>query len=199
LNWIKEPINIAKQVWELSPQLVILDFSQSNIDSLKLCRVLKRDRRVSHIPVIILSSKDTKSKDIIKGLEVGAEDYIFKPLDIGLFLARLNVILRKRIYREEPEEILKSRNIVLNLTAHTVSVNNKPVKLTPKEFALLYFLMKRKGKALGRRTLIRNVWEYKYFGNMRTLNNHIQTLRKKLGPAGKNIESVKGIGYKLKS
>lgn len=120
-------------------------------------------------------------------------------MDIALFIARIGVILRRRIFQEEPEEILKSKNIVLNLTAHTILVNNKSVKLAPMEFALLYFLMKRKGRVLSRKTLMENVWEQKYFCEMRTVDIHVQSLRRKLGTAGKNVQAVEGIGYKFKT
>lgn len=196
---IKEPIDIVRQVWELNPKLVILDYNLSGINSLELCQNLKRNRRTSHIPVVILSGEHTKTKDVVKGLRAGAEDYLHKPLNTELLLAKIMVILRRRIYREEPEEILKSKGIILNLTTHEVTVNNRPVKLAPKEFALLYFLMKRKRQVLSRKTLIENVWEHEYFNDMNTVNIHIHSLRRKLGSAGKYIEPVEGIGYRFKS
>lgn len=196
-NRIKDPSNIARRVWEFNPKLVILDYSLSGIDNLELCENLKRDRRTNHIPVVILSREHTKTKDIVKGLRAGAEDYLPKPLNTELLLTKIMVILRRRIYREEPEEILKSRGIVLNLTTHEVSVNNRHIRLTPKEFALLYFLMKRKGQVLSRRTLMKDVWEREYFGDMNTVNIHVCALRRKLGSAGKYIEPVEGIGYRL--
>lgn len=195
---IKEPENIINQVREHNPRMVILDYDFSGVNSLKLCKNLKSTRQTRHIPVVVLVDKNRDIKYLVKLLKSGAEDYIFKPLNVELFLAKIMTILRRRAFQEEPAEILKSKYIVLNLTHHRVTVNNKEVKLSPKEFALLYFLMKRKGQVLNRKTLMRNVWEKEYFNDMNTVNIHISSLRKKLGPAGKYIEPVEGIGYRLK-
>jgi len=190
--------NFKNIIWENNPNLIILNYG-SEIPlkiNFGLCRQLKTDRRLLHIPVIILG--DCSSNDcVIKALESGAEDYLVKPLNAKLFQARVNVILRRRFFQEEPEEIIRIRQIILNLTNHTVTINNNPVNLAPKEFALLYFLMKRKGQVLSRKALMENVWEKKYFPNMRTINAHVQNLRKKLGSSGDNIEAVEGIGYRF--
>jgi two-component system alkaline phosphatase synthesis response regulator PhoP len=198
LYYVKECRNI-KKVEELNPKLIILDFSPSHAtNSLNICKQLKKTRHLKHIPVIILNKGLTRSRDIVRALETGAEDCLIKPLGTNLLLAKIKAILRRMRYQEEPEEILKYKNLItLNLTTHTVWVKNRQTKLTPKEFALLYFLMKRKGKILKRKFLMEHIWEQKYFGDTRTVNKHIETLRKKLGPASKCIQTIERVGYRF--
>jgi DNA-binding response OmpR family regulator len=184
-----------EKIMEVEPELIILNYGSSSEDNFKICKQVKHDRSLRDIPVIIISNISQK-KELIRALEIGADDCLSKPLDFDIFLARLRAILRRISYREEPEEILKCKDIVINLTTRTLMVKNKPVKLTPKEFALLYVLMKKKGRALDREYLMKSVWDEKYLGDPRTINKHIETLRKKLGPEAKRqIETVQGIGY----
>lgn len=195
--YAREHRDIGK-IEEFGAKLIVLDFRLSSVNSLTLCGQLKKDRRLSHIPVIILNKELVRTNHIIRALEAGAEDYLVKPLDANLLLARIKAVLRRMRYQEEPEEILKYKKLItLNITRHTVFAENKQISLTPKEFALLYFLMKRKGTILKRKFLMEHVWEREYFGDTRTVNKHIETLRKKLGPSGKCIQTVEGVGYRF--
>jgi len=195
LYQVKEEMSVGEKILEFEPELIILNFTSSPEDNFKICQTIKKNRNFGKIPVVIIS-KISRKNEIIRALEMGADDYIPRPLDFDIFLARLRAILRRISYREEPEEILRFKDIEINLTARTLLVNEKPVKLTPKEFALLYILMKKRGKALDRRYLMKSVWDEKYLGDPRTINKHIETLRKKLGPeASRHIQTIAGIGY----
>ncbi len=195
LHQVKGKSSFKEKIMEVEPELIILNYRSSSEDNFKICRQVKQDRSLRNIPVIIISNISQK-KELIRALETGADDCLSKPLDFDIFLARLRAILRRISYREEPEEILKCKDIVINLTTRTLMVKNKLVKLTPKEFALLYVLMKKKGRALDREYLMKSVWDEKYLGDPRTINKHIETLRKKLGPEAKRqIETVQGVGY----
>jgi len=196
---VKEKTGVEEKILELQPELIILNFTSPPEDNFRICKDIKQGRNSGHIPVVIISNISRK-KDLITALEIGAEDYLARPLDFDIFLARLRAILRRISYREEPEEILRCKDIVINLTTRTLLVKEKPVKLTPKEFALLYTLMKKKGRALERRYLMKSVWDEKYLGDPRTINKHIETLRKKLGPeASRHIETMAGIGYMFRT
>ncbi|MBA3065429.1 response regulator transcription factor [bacterium] len=185
-----------KTVLEFAPHLVVMDITPFK-EGVRLCAALKQRKNPEHLPVIILGEGGDRNKKTIKCLSAGAEDYLLKPMDAALFIARIGAIMRRLIFQDVPAEIVKTGGVILNLTAHTADADSKPVNLTPKEFALLYFLMKREGKVLTRRMLMRSVWERKYFANMRTVDVHIQSLRKKLSTHGKHIIAVEGMGYKF--
>jgi len=188
-----------KRILEFEPELIILNFISSSEVNFRICKDIKQGRNSAHIPVIIITNI-LRKKELIRALEIGADDCLAKPLDFDIFLARLKAILRRISYREEPEEILRYKDILINLTSRTLLVKEKSVKLTPKEFALLYILMKKKGRALERRYLMKSVWDEKYLGDPRTINKHIETLRKKLGPeASRHIETVQGVGYMFRA
>ena len=195
LHWVKENTGIEEKILEIGPELITLNFISSPEDNFKICKQIKQDRSFRNIPVVIISNISQK-KELIRALESGADDCLSKPLDFDIFLARLRAILRRISYREKPEEILGYKDIVINLTTRTLLVKEKPVKITPKEFALLYVLMKKKGRVLDREYLMKSVWDEKYLGDPRTINKHIETLRKKLGPeASRHIETVAAVGY----
>ena len=199
LYQVKEKAGVKEKILKLEPELIILNFISSPEDNFKICEQIKQDRSFRNIPVVIISNI-SKKKGLIKALEIGADECLASPLDFDIFLARLRAILRRISYREEPEEILRCKDIEINLTTRTLLVKERPVKLTPKEFALLYTLMKKKGRALDRRYLMKSVWEEKYLGDPRTINKHIETLRRKLGPeAGRYIETIEKVGYMFRA
>ena len=199
LYQVKEKVKVKDKVLEFEPELIILNYASFPEDNFMICEQIKQDKSLRNIPVVIISNVSQK-KELIRALEIGADDCLAKPLDCDIFLARLRAILRRISYREEPEEILKCKDVIINLTTRTLMVKNKPVRLTPKEFALLYVLMKKKGRALDRKYLMKSVWDEKYLGDPRTINKHIETLRKKLGPEAKRrIETVARIGYMFRA
>jgi len=188
-----------KEITANKPNLIILDLGLPDITGWEVCQVLKKHTQTKFIPIILLTGKYISGNDTARGLLSGADDYITKPFNSDVLIARIKALLRRMSYRGETEEVIKHKNIIIDVTTHTLLVNNKPLKLTPKEFALLYFLVKNKGQVLSRKQLMESIWEQDYYFSSETLKKHVQTLRRKLGPmASKYIETVEGVGYKFK-
>ncbi len=185
-----------KKVRASKPDLIILDLNLPGIGGIEVCRILKRDKKTSSIPIIMLTVKSTET-DKIAGLEAGADDYMTKPFSTAELVARTRAVLRRILYAGEPGEVLASGDIRLDSTEHMVYVADEQIDLTPKEFNLLYLLMKKKGKVLSRTFLIENIWGYEYLGGTRTVDVHVRHLREKMGKEGKKIETVEGVGYKF--
>jgi DNA-binding response OmpR family regulator len=176
-----------------APELVILDIMLPDIDGFEVCRRLRQD---SDIPIIMLTARDT-STDKVVGLELGADDYITKPFDPRELVARVKSVLRRVTAAGEPEpELLSAGELALDTARHEVKAGEEEFKLTAKEFELLQYLMLNKGLALSRQQLLEHVWGYEFYGDTRTVDVHINQLRKKLGDAVA-IETVWGVGYKL--
>jgi len=191
--------NAMAKIEAVQPSIAILDLNLSGINGFDLTRILKKDSKTKNIPIILISAKFTDTQSIVTGLSSGADDYIAKPFDIDVLVARVKAILRRTsgegIYEEQ--ETIYSKNIKVNLKSKTVYMREKEIKLTPKEFDLLVYLMKKNGAALDRNTILQAVWEMSYFGTTRTVDVHIQQLRKKLKDDGKIIQTVSKTGYKF--
>ncbi|MBD3271843.1 MAG: response regulator [Elusimicrobia bacterium] len=186
-----------RRIKEFTPDLVVLDLKLPGTDGLEICRTLKADDNYKLLPILILSTKSEESDKIV-GLEIGADDYVTKPFSSGELLARVKAILRRRNLSDDERAVsMSSGDLVLDMGEHVVKIKGKKIDLTPKEFDLLYILMKKKGKAMNRRFLIESVWGYEYFGTTRTVDVHIKGLREKLGSHGSKIVTVEGMGYKF--
>lgn len=185
-----------KKVRESKPNLIILDLNLPGIGGIEVCRILKQDKETSSIPIIMVTVKSTETEKIA-GLEAGADDYMTKPFSTGELVARVRAVLRRIVYAGEEGEVLVSGDIKVDSTEHMVYVKNKQINFTPKEFNLLYMLIKKKGKVLSRTFLMENIWGYEYVGGTRTVDVHVRHLREKLGEEAKKIETVEGVGYKL--
>jgi two-component system alkaline phosphatase synthesis response regulator PhoP len=185
-----------KKVRESRPDLIILDLNLPGIGGIEVCRILKRDKKTSSIPIIMLTVKSTETNKIT-GLEAGADDYMAKPFSAGELVARARAVLRRLLYAGEQGEVLVSGDIRLDSTEHMAYVKDKQINLTPKEFNLLYLLMKKKGRVLNRTFLMENIWGYEYLGGTRTVDVHVRHLREKLGEEAKRIETIEGVGYKF--
>lgn len=170
--------------------LILLDIMLPHIDGYELLDYIKP----LHIPVIFLTAK-AALKDRVKGLNLGAEDYIVKPFEISELLARVNVVLR-RFHKNE--KILAFHNLIINLDKRCVTRDGKPIELTPKEFELLVYFVRNKDMVLYRDSIYEAVWETEYDGNTRTLELHIQRLRKKTG-LEKHLKTLYKSGYRLDS
>lgn len=170
--------------------LILLDIMLPHIDGYELLDYIKP----LHIPVIFLTAK-AALKDRIKGLNLGAEDYIVKPFEISELLARINVVLRR--YHKN-EQILAFHNLIIDLDKHCVTRENELIDLTPKEFELLVYFVRNKDIVLHRDAIYEAVWETEYDGNTRTLELHIQRLRKKTG-LEKHLKTLYKSGYRLDS
>jgi two-component system phosphate regulon response regulator PhoB len=184
------------------PDLILLDLMLPGLDGLELARILKRDERTAHIPILVLTAK-SEEVDRIVGLELGADDYITKPFSPREVVLRCKAVLRRARPVEtaaaaEPMVWLEAGDLRLDVEGHRVFVGDEEIALTPIEFRLLHFLLERKGRAQSRAQLLSDIWGYSEDVDSRTVDTHIRRLRKKLGAEGGRVETVTGIGYRLR-
>lgn len=180
------------------PGLVILDLMLPGIDGLEVCRRLKADASTARIPVVMLTAKG-EDADVVTGLELGADDYITKPFSPRVLLARIRAVLRRgRKDTTEEQEMMRAAGIEMNLAAREVSVENETVQLTATEFNILHHLIRHPGWVFTRNQIINAVRGDDYPVTERSIDVQIVGLRKKLGDAGKHIQTVRGIGYRFK-
>lgn len=181
-----------------SPNLILLDLMLPGLDGLEVCKLLKSERKTSAIPVIMLTAKAQESDKVI-GLELGADDYVTKPFSPRELIARVKAVLRRSGEKEKLPEVLKIGDLGLDFAKIEVTVKNKPVELTSKEFELLKTLIKAKGRVLSRDYLLDNIWGFDHAIEIqtRTVDVHIRTLRKKLKTEAKRIVTVKNYGYRF--
>jgi len=177
------------------PSLVLLDIMLPGTDGLTVLKMLKDNAATRDIPVIMLTAKGSEF-DIVQGLDMGADDYITKPFGVLELVSRIKSVLR-RYEPKKDQKILKAGNITIDTEKRMVWAGNTEVKLTVKEFELLYCLMSNAGIVLTRDRLLDKIWGIDFDGETRTLDVHIRSLRKKLGEHGKAIETVRGIGYRM--
>jgi two-component system phosphate regulon response regulator PhoB len=187
-----------KEMKERVPDLILLDLMLPGLDGLDVCRRLKNDPATNAIPVIMLTAKG-EDADIVTGLELGAEDYVIKPFSPRVLLARVKACLRRK-QQGEPEEtaVLRIGDFTINPSRHEVLVGGRSVALTATEFRILHFLARRSGWVFSRDQIIRAVKGEDYPVTDRSVDVQIAGLRKKLGNAGNSIETVRGVGYRLK-
>ena len=180
------------------PDLIVLDLMLPGIDGLEVTRRLKGEDNTRKIPIVMLTAKGEES-DIVTGLELGAEDYITKPFSPKVLVARVKAVLRREHKDTRGEkEILRLHEITIHPGRHEVLVNEKPVQLTFTEFGILYLLIKRPGWVFTRNQIVDAVRGDDYYVTDRSVDVQIVGLRKKLGKAGKHIETIRGVGYKVR-
>ena len=180
------------------PGLIVLDLLLPTVDGLDVCRALKSDPKTQHIPIVMLTAKGEEI-DIVTGLEVGADDYVTKPFSPRVLLARIKAVLRRKAKEPTDESMtLKIHDLVIDPVRHEVLVENKPVTLTFTEFRLLHVLAQRRGRAFTRIQIVDAVMGEDYPVTERSVDVHVASLRKKLGPMGAYIETVRGVGYRFK-
>lgn len=177
------------------PELILLDIMLPDMDGLEILTKLKNNSKTKPVPVILLTAKGAEY-DKVKGLDLGADDYITKPFGIMELVARIKAVLR-RSGQKAQEHILSLGTIVLDLEKYEVKSNGEAVILTFKEFELLKKLMSNPEHVISRNTLLEDVWGANFYGETRTVDAHIKTLRQKLGQSGNQIETIRGIGYKM--
>ncbi|HEY8421276.1 MAG TPA: response regulator transcription factor [Thermoclostridium sp.] len=190
-----DPVSFFDEMRTKLPSLILLDIMLPGTDGLTVLKQLKDDITTKGIPVIMLTAKGTEF-DIVLGLDMGADDYITKPFGVLELISRIKSVLR----RAEPktgQNVLKVGDITIDIAKHMVMAGNNEIKLTVKEFELLYCLMSNAGIVLSRNQLLDKIWGFDFDGETRTLDVHILSLRKKLGGYGKAIETVRGIGYRM--
>ncbi len=174
--------------------LVILDVMMPVMDGYAVCREI---RSYSKVPIIMLTAK-SEERDELMGFQLGVDEYISKPFSPKILVARVEAILR-RTNQLEAEQKLESGGIVINKSAHSVTIDNKSVELSYKEFELLSYFLENEGIALSREKILNNVWDYDYFGDARTIDTHVKKLRNKMGEKGVLIKTIWGIGYKFEA
>ncbi|WDV44164.1 response regulator transcription factor [Clostridiaceae bacterium M8S5] len=182
----------------IMPDLILLDIMLPKRDGIEVCKILKSNNKTKDVPIIMLTAK-SEEFDKVLGLEMGADDYLTKPFSIRELVARIKAVMR-RTYRDRQtdEEVIEFEDMIINIDKHMVLKKGKKVELTLKEFELLKILAINKGKVLNRNFLLDEVWGYDYFGETRTVDVHIRHLRKKIEDNNGIIETVRGVGYKIK-
>jgi two-component system alkaline phosphatase synthesis response regulator PhoP len=180
------------------PDLVLLDLMLPGMDGLEVCKALKGESKTALIPIIMLTAKSQESDKVI-GLELGADDYMTKPFSPRELIARIKAVLRRVKGKDKLPEVLKVGDLIIDLSKITVSVKDRPVELTAKEFELLKTLIKAKGRVLSRDYLLDTIWGFDNAIEIqtRTVDVHIRTLRKKLKGESRRIVTVKNYGYRF--
>jgi two-component system, OmpR family, alkaline phosphatase synthesis response regulator PhoP len=187
-----------KEAKESSPGLILLDLMLPGLDGLDVCRRLKSDPVTNAIPIIMLTAKGEEA-DIVTGLELGADDYVTKPFSPRVLLARLKACFRRGRPEDADEtSVLRVGDFTINPSRHEVFVSGEPAPLTATEFRILLFLARRSGWVFSRDQIIRAVKGDDYPVTERSVDVQIAGLRKKLGKAGDSIETVRGVGYRLR-
>jgi DNA-binding response OmpR family regulator len=177
--------------------LIILDIMLPGLDGYEICRTVKAKEKLKNIPIIMLTAKG-EEVDRIVGLELGADDYMVKPFSPRELVLRVKAILKRGKAESAKKDILVAGDIAADIPKHKVTVKDKVVELTQMEFKLLVTLMERQGRVQTRDRLLSDVWDMDSSIDTRTIDTHIKRLREKLGKAGGFIETVRGLGYKLK-
>ena len=180
-----------------APDLILLDLMLPGVDGLELTRLLKRDTNTSRIPIVMLTARG-EEVDRIVGLELGADDYISKPFSPREVVLRVKAVLRRLQHEEPAGDKLEIGGIQLDVAAHQLRIRGKEVALTATELRLLRLLMERAGRVQTRGTLLSDVWGYAEDIDSRTVDTHIRRLRRKLGPEADRVETVIGVGYRLR-
>ena len=198
-GYIIEGFECAKEFYkrfeDKKPDLILLDIMLPDEDGLSIVKKLRERLRTSKIPIILVTAKTTEI-DKVKGLDIGADDYITKPFGVMELISRVKALLRRSNNLSE-EKMLKLGEIFLDTDKRVVYVNDNPCELTFKEFELLKKLMINAGIVLQRETIMSDIWGIDYEGESRTLDMHIKTLRQKLGEAGNHIKTVRNVGYRM--
>ncbi|TPW20203.1 MAG: DNA-binding response regulator [Elusimicrobia bacterium] len=187
---------------EAKPDLVLTDADMPTLGGHALCRALKRARATRQIPVVIMSGELMEDADVVRGLEGGADDYILKPFQVPVLVARLRAVLRRYDMTPDAAAALKAGGLELDPVGREVRAAGKPVLLTRREFDLLAYLLDHAGQVVPAGRILENVWGYDLalYNDPHTVEVHVSRLRKKLGPAaGKRIVAYRNVGYKFEN
>lgn len=186
-----------KKVYSGGYDLIILDLMLPVIPGLELCRILRKDKRTTTIPIIMLTAK-TDETDKIVGLEMGADDYITKPFSPRELIARVKAVLRRTSEDQKAEKEIRASDLYINFDEYRVEIKGRPVRLSATEFKMLRFLAERKGRVFNRDHLLDAVWGGDAFVTPRTVDVHINRIRSQIEDDPKNpryIKTMRGIGY----
>ena len=179
------------------PSLILLDLMLPGIDGLEVCRKLKEDARTRGIPIIMLTAR-AEEADIVAGLELGAEDYVTKPFSTRVLVARVRRLLRRAAEPANQEQTIRIHGLTIDPGRHEVLIEGRPIELTYTEFNILHALAGRPGFVFTRHRIVDALYGGNYVVTERAVDVQMVSLRKKLGAQGKYIETVRGVGYRLK-
>ena len=186
---------LKKALKEEIPELILLDIMLPGEDGYAVLEYLKGRPDTRDVPVIMVTAKEEED-DKVRGLEGGADDFITKPFGMMEFLARIKAVLRRSKKQEQPKEY-HCRGLTVDVKSRKVWDEDRSVDLTLKEFDLLRYLLENRGTVLSRGKILEKIWGYEIYGETRTVDVHIRTLRQKLGKSGSLIETVRGVGYRI--
>ena len=190
-----ESTEFWKAIETETPELIMLDIMLPGEDGIEILKKLRKKTKTADIPVIMATAKGTEF-DKVTGLDTGADDYLVKPFGMMEMISHIKAVLR-RTAPKTSKNVLSTGKLSLNLDEHSVFADGEKVVLTFKEFELLKIFMENPGKVFSRDALLEKVWGADYYGETRTVDVHIGTLRTKLGECGDYIETVRGVGYRM--
>jgi len=171
--------------------LILLDVMMPKMDGWEVCRTI---RKYSQVPIIMLTAR-SEERDELQGFNLGVDEYISKPFSPKILVARVEAILRRT--NVTASDLMEVGGIKIDKAAHQVSIDDRAVDLSYKEFELLTYFVENQGIALSREKILNNVWNYDYFGDARTIDTHVKKLRSKMGAKGDYIKTIWGMGYKF--
>lgn len=173
--------------------LIIMDVMMPDLDGFSACREI---RKTSAVPILMLSARG-EEYDKLHGFELGIDDYVVKPFSPKELMMRVGAILKRSGAKSESREVVDIGDLRVDFTARRVMLEGKPLDLSPKEYDLLFYLVRNRGIALTREKLLSEIWGYDFFGDDRTLDTHIKLLRRQLGPYADRITTLRGVGYRF--
>ena len=173
--------------------LIIMDVMMPELDGFSACREI---RKTSAVPILMLSARG-EEYDKLHGFELGIDDYVVKPFSPKELMMRVGAILKRSGAKSESREVVDIGDLRVDFTARRVTLEGKPLDLSPKEYDLLFYLVRNRGIALTREKLLSEIWGYDFFGDDRTLDTHIKLLRRQLGPYADRITTLRGVGYRF--
>jgi two-component system alkaline phosphatase synthesis response regulator PhoP len=191
----KEALRCVKQ----HPDLVVLDVMMPELDGWEVCKAIRRDPATTKIPIVFLTARDSEVDEVV-GLELGADDYITKPVKIRTFLARIKRALKGRrgVETVEETEVLKIGYLEIQTNNYVVRIGSHEIHLPKKEFEVLLFLARHPERVVSRETLLNEIWGHDVYVVDRTIDVHVRKIREKLGAHARHIETVKGVGYRFR-
>jgi two-component system alkaline phosphatase synthesis response regulator PhoP len=191
----KEALKLVRQ----HPDLVVLDVMMPEMDGWEVCKAIRRDPAHAALPIMFLTARDSEIDEVV-GLELGADDYITKPVKVRTFIARVKRILRnhKQVMEGPAGGILKVGEMEIHADNYVVKLGEKELSLPKKEFEVLLFLARHPDRVISRETLLNEIWGQDVYVIDRTVDVHIRKIREKLGPYAAHIDTVKGVGYRFK-
>lgn len=198
-DYVRNGADALQRAIATPPDLILLDLMLPEVDGLVVCRLLKSDPRTKNVPIVMLTAK-IEEDDRVKGLELGADDYIPKPFSPREVVLRVAAVLRRLTAGHEKEETEKihTHGITIDLDKHQVLTEDAPIELTATEFKLITLFARSPGRVFTRALLMDVIWGQEYYAIERTVDTHVSRLRRKLGNLGRQIETVHGVGYRFR-